>query len=238
MNSLTKYLDADNLPSINYDDMAGALYDAADDATTGSGSNVDYLSFSGKTGLYSLGRDKEDIDPDQLYLVEPQTFVSGWVCWKDSSRVDSLEWSVYKAAEQAGAREDLQDHGPYRAGTNEGWSQEIGFGAIGCDAQLSQVKFSSSSKSGRNSVGDLMKEIGRRSASQEPNMPLITFGKTTFESQGNKNFKPVFEVEMWVQRLSAAAYLNGDLTEEQLIAGDEPKKPKKKKRKAASRKKQ
>ena len=185
MNSLTKYLDADNLPSISSDEMAGALYDAADDATTGSGSNVDYLSFSGKTGLYSLGRDKEDIDPDQLYLVEPQTFVSGWVCWKDSSRVDSLEWSVYKAAEQAVAREDLQDHGPYRAGMDEGWKQEI--------------------------------------------------GKTTFESQGNKNFKPVFEVEVWVQRASAAAYLNGDLTEEQLVAGEAPKK--KKKRKAASRKK-
>ena len=79
-----------------------------------------------------------------------------------------------------------------------------------------------------------MKEIGRRSAAQEPNMPLITFGKTTFESQGNKNFKPVFEVEMWVQRASAAAYLKGDLTEKQLAAGDAPKK---KKRKAASRKK-
>ena len=233
VNSLTKYLDADNLPSINSDEMAGALYDAADDATTGSGSNVDYLSFSGKTGRYSLGRDKEDIDPAQLYLVEPQTFVSGWVCWKDSTRVDSLEGSVYEADKKAVAREDLVDHGPYREGTNEGWSQEIGFGAIGCDEQLSQVKFSSSSKSGRNSVGDLMKEIGRRSAAQEPNMPLITFDKTTFESQGNKNFKPVFDVETWVSRESAAAYMNGELSEDQLIAGDAPKK----KRKARSRKK-
>ena len=223
-NELTKYLDSANLPSIDGGALANALVDAADDASSGGSSGVDYLSFSGKTGRYSLGRNQDEIDPDQLYLVEPHTFIGGWVCWKNSKPIDRIEWSVLKAKEQAIDIDDLEDHGPYRESVGEGWQQLLGFGLIGMDAVFSQVKFSSTSKSGRNSIGDLMKEIGIRSASAEPDMPLIYFGETSFESNGQTNYKPVLSVEAWVSRGSAAAYLAGELNEDQLIAGDKPKK--------------
>jgi len=230
-NELTKYLDTANLPSVDGGALANALSEAADDATSGGSNGVDFLSFSGKTGLYSLGRNGDDIDPDQLYLVEPQTFIAGWVCWKNSKPVDRIEWSVLKAREQSVSSEELEDHGPYRQNAGEGWQQLLGFGLIGCDAVFSQVQFSSTSKSGRNSIGDLMKEIGIRSASAEPDMPLIYFGSVEFEAQGNKNHKPVLNVEAWVTRDSAAAFLSGELNEDQLIAGDKPKKKRARKKK-------
>ncbi len=223
-NELTKYLDSANLPSIDGDALANALVDAADDASSGGSSGVDYLSFSGKTGRYSLGRNQDEIDPDQLYLVEPHTFIGGWVCWKNSKPIDRIEWPVMEAADQRVKKGDLEEHGPYRENAGEGWQQLLGFGLIGMDAVFSQVKFSSTSKSGRNSIGDLMKEIGIRSASAEPDMPLIYFGETSFESNGQTNYKPVLSVEAWVSRGSAAAYLAGELNEDQLIAGDKPKK--------------
>jgi hypothetical protein len=229
-NELTKYLDSANLPTVDGDALATALTEAADEATTGSG-NVDYLSFSGKTGRYSLGRNQEDIDPEQLYLVEPQTFISGWVCWKNSKPIDRIEWSVLKAKEQAVAFDDLEDHGPYRKNAGEGWQQVLGFDLLACDAIQSQVKFSSTSKSGRNSIGDLMKEIGLRAAAKEPSLPLINFSETTFESNGQTNYKPVLQVETWVTRDSAAAYLAGALSENQLLAGDRPKKKRGRKKK-------
>jgi hypothetical protein len=60
-------------------------------------------------------------------------------------------------------------------------------------------------------------------------MPLVTFDKTSFEAQGFKQYKPVLDVEAWVTRESAAAYMAGDLNEDQLIAGDKPKAKRKKK---------
>jgi hypothetical protein len=228
-NSLTSYLDTDNLPSIDGDAMAGALMDAADGATSGGGDGLDYLSFSGKTGIYALGKNKDEVDPDQLYLVEPQTFSGGWVCWKASKPIDRVQWSVYKADEQAVGINDLEYHGPYRENAGEGWQQLLGFACIGLDVVNSQVSFSSTSKSGRNAIGDLMQEIGARSAAGEPNMPLVTFDKTSFEAQGFKQYKPVLDVEAWVTRESAAAYMAGDLNEDQLIAGDKPKAKRKKK---------
>lgn len=228
--SLTQFLDSANLPAVDEGALANALTEAADDATTGS-SNADYLSFSGKTGKYSLGRDQKSIDPEMLYLVEPRSFIGGWVCWKNSKPIDRVEWSVLQTKEQAIQREDLEDHGPYRESAGEGWQQLLGFGLIGCDVVHSQVKFSSTSKSGRNSIGDLMKEIGVRSAAEEPNLPLIYFGETTFESNGQTNYKPVFEIEAWVTRDSASAYIDGSLSEEQLVAGDRPRKKRARKKK-------
>jgi hypothetical protein len=223
-NELTKFLNSDNLPAVDSGELANALTEAAADATTGVGGNVDYLSFSGKTGKYSLGREQADIDPDQLYLVEPKTFIGGWVCWKNSKPIDRIEWSVYKAKEQAVDINDLEDHGPYRESAGEGWQQLLGLGLIGCDAVQSQVKFSSTSKSGRNSIGDLMKDIAVRAVAGEPSLPLIYFDSVTFEAQGNKNYKPVLQIETWVTRDSAAAYIDGSLSEEQLLAGKRPKK--------------
>jgi hypothetical protein len=222
-NSLTQFLNTTNLPAIDGDAMAGALSDAADAATSGGGAGFDFLSFSGKTGRYSLGRNSDEVDPDQLYIVEPQSFISGWVCWKNSKPEHRIEWSVYKAAEQAVEEDELEDHGPYRKNAGEGWQQLLGFGLIGMDAVFSQVKFSSTSKSGRNSIGDLMQEIGARSAAKEPNMPLISFSSTSFEAQGQTNYKPVLVIDAWATRDSVAAYLEGNLNEDQLIAGDKPK---------------
>jgi hypothetical protein len=225
--SLTAFLDTANLPALDGGQVADALAEAADDATTGGGGNVDYLSFSGKTGRYSLGRQNEEIDPEQLYLVEPHTFIGGWVCWKNSKPLDRIEWSVYKAAEQAVDKPDLEDHGPYRESAGEGWQQLLGFGLVSCDEMHSMVKFSSTSKSGRNTIGDLMKEIGARSAAEEPSLPLVYFDKDTFEAQGVTNYKPVLKVEVWVSRDSAAAYMDGDMSIDALVGGDQPRKKRK-----------
>ncbi len=230
-NELTKFLNADNLPAVDGGELANALAEAADDATTGAGGNRDYLTFSGKTGQYRLGREGADIDPDQLYLVEPRTFIGGWVCWKDSKRVDQIEWSVYKAAEQAVDVDDLEDHGPYRKNSGEGWRKMLGLGLISCDAMKSQLKFSSNSKSGRNSIGDLMKSIAARAVAEEPSLPLIYFDSVTFEAQGAQNYKPVLQIDTWVTRDSASAYIGGSLSKEQLLAGKRPKKKRARKNK-------
>jgi hypothetical protein len=234
-NELTKFLNTKDLPSIDGSQLAGVLAEAANDAMTSGGGNIDYLSFSGKTGKYALGRNHDEIDPDQLYLVETRTFIAGYVCWKNSKPIDRIEWSIIRAAdpmdeEQAVEVDDLEDHSPYRENAGEGWQQLLGCGLIACDAMHSQVKFSSTSKSGRNSIADLMHEIGARAEVNEPSMPLIYFDRTTFQANGATNYKPLLAVEAWVTRESAAAYFEGSLSEEKLVAGHKPRKKRSRKR--------
>tara|TARA_R110002096_G_scaffold342807_1_gene535881 strand:+ start:1239 stop:1862 length:624 start_codon:yes stop_codon:yes gene_type:complete len=207
--------------------MASALAEVSDDV--GGQSGTQYLSFSGKTGNYALGRNKDGMDPDDLFLLEPQSIIQGWVCWKANKPVDRVEWSIYKRATHAVTESDLEDHGPYRTNMGEGWQSLLGFGVLSTDGQITSIKFSATSKSGRNAIGDLTEEIKKRMMAGEPAMPLIAFDSEEFTAQEQKNFKPKFIIEGWVTRESAGAFFDGDLTLDQLEAGDAPKKKRKKK---------
>ena len=221
--SLTAYLGTSNLPALSDADMANALQEHSDDNPT---SGVTYLSFSGKTGHYALGRNRDDMDPDDVYLVEPQSILEGWVCWKGNKPIDRVEWSVYQRNAQAVEEHELEDHAPYRTSNGEGWQPMLGFGVISLDGMASSIKFTVTSKSGRNAVDDLIEEIKKRMQGGEPAMPLISFEVEEFTAQDQKNFKPKLVVETWVTREAASSFFEGDLDAAALIEGDQPKKKK------------
>lgn len=221
-NSLTSYLGDANLPALSDEDMASALQEHADENPGGGG--VTFLSFSGKTGNYSLGRDKADVDPDDRFLLEPQSIIEGWVCWKGNKPVARVEWSIYQRKAQAVAEADLEDKGPYRTNMGEGWQPLLGFGVMSMDGHMTPIKFTVTSKSGRNAVDDMIEEVKKRMQAGEPSMPIIGFDAETFVAQEQTNYKPVFEKETWVTRDAASAYFDGGVTLDDLIDGVEPKK--------------
>tara|TARA_R110000803_G_scaffold149685_1_gene215136 strand:- start:22 stop:714 length:693 start_codon:yes stop_codon:yes gene_type:complete len=227
--SLTSYLDVANLPTLSDEAMLNALEERSDENPS-SGSGITFLSFSGKTGQYALGRDKDEVDPDDLFIIEPQSIIEGWVCWKGNKPVKRLEWSVYQRKAQAVAEADLEDHGPYRTNMGEGWSPLLGFGVLSTDGKNENIKFTVTSKSGRNAVNDIIEEIKARMRAGDPSMPLIGFDAETFVAQEQKNYKPKFVVDAWVTREACSAYLNGDLNLDELAAGDIPKKKKSRKK--------
>ena len=186
-----------------------------------------YLSFSGKTGAYALGKDRDDVDPEALFLVEPMTFTDGWICWKSSKPVDRVEWN-YIDQGRAVIESDLQDHGPYNSAMGEGWSSLLGFGCVSLDKEMTQIKFSSNAVSAKNSITDLHNEIKDRAARGEAQIPVIHLDKEQFEAQGAKNWKPKFVVEVWVTRETAGAYANGGITLDDLVSGVTVKKVAKK----------
>ena len=227
-NALTQFTANANLPALSNADMAAAL--AESNADNGSaGGDMNFLSFSGKTGIYALGRDKDEVDPDDRFLLDIRTIMEGWLCWKSNKPVGRVEWSVYMRATQAVDEHDLEDHGPYRSNMGEGWQRVMGFGVLPTDGETKPIKFTASSKSGRNAIGDLNKEIQKRLADDEPALPLISFEKEEFTAQGQKNFKPKFIIDAWVTEAAASAFFDGDLSIDDLAAGKAPKKSRKKK---------
>jgi hypothetical protein len=217
--SLTAYLDNNALPEISDDQMIAALADTTDEQRTGTGANVQYLAFSGKTGSYALGRDRTDLTDDVLFILEPKSVIEGWICWKASKPIDRVEWSIYN--KRAAVQDvDLPDHAPYNTKTGEGWHRSLGFGCLSTDGAATNVKFVTNSVSGRNAITDLLNEIVRRMSSGAPSMPIFGFGAESFTAQGAQNFKPKFAVSGWATRDEVEAFFAGNASLDELVYGD------------------
>jgi hypothetical protein len=219
--SLTSYLDKNALPEISDEQMMAALADTTEEQRTGSGSSVTYLSFSGKTGSYALGRDRTDVTDDVLWILEPKSVIEGWICWKGGKPVDRVEWSTYNKA-AAVDEVDLKDHGPYNTKTGEGWQRALGFGCISTDGAATSVQFITNSVSGRNAISDLLAELVRRMTSGSPSLPIFGFGAESFTAQGATNYKPKFLIPGWATRAEVAAFLAGEISLDELVYGDNP----------------
>jgi hypothetical protein len=199
--------------------MIAALSDTSDEQRTGTGANVQYLAFSGKTGSYALGRDRTDLTDDVLFILEPKSVIEGWICWKASKPIDRVEWSIYN--KRAAVQEvDLPDHAPYNTKTGEGWHRALGFGCLSTDGAATNVKFVTNSVSGRNAITDLLNEIVRRMSSGAPSMPIFGFGAESFTAQGAQNYKPKFAVSGWATRAEVEAFFSGSMTLDAMLYGE------------------
>lgn len=231
-NSLSSYMGNANLPTLDANAMADAMDNDTADASNGGG-DVSFVQFSGKHGRYSVGRDKDEMDPEAKFVLDPSGNRRGFICWKGSKPVDRVSWSIF-APEQAVDEVDLEDHGPYKKNSGDGWSVERAFIAKGLDGM--QISFSTSSVSGNNAIADLWNEISGRMRAAEPFFPVISFDMEEFTAQEKKNYKPVFVIEAWVTAEAAGAYFEDKLSEKDLLAGKMPRKIAARKKPAAKKK--
>lgn len=204
---------------LNDKEAAGALRRTAGEGQTGGGDKT-FLSFSGKNGVYSLGRDKDDVDPDAVFMIEPLAAIEGWTCWKGGRPAKKHEWSVYDSS-RAVRYAELEDMGPYNERMGEGWQQMMGIGMIDPLDPSNQILFTTTSKSGRNVFSDLNNDIARQMEGGDPSIPLVSFDVSEFEAHGQKNYKPVISVHAWVTREDVEAFIADESASlDDLIAGD------------------
>ena len=208
--------------AVNKAAIAAALLESAAAGSTGDGGDLDFMSFSGQGANYAgwkVGRDKKAPDPDSMFIIDPQSAVEGWTCWKGGSPVEKSEWGVFDRATMAVSQSQLKDHGPYSDG--DGWQFMMGLSMFDIDAADRQIKFTTTSKSGKNVLADLNKEIAGRILADEPFVPVVTLSSEQFTAQGKKNGKPKILVEGWVTMEEVGVFLqmgdDGDLDD--LLAG-------------------
>jgi len=208
--------------AVNKAAIAAALIESANAGSTGDGGDMDYMSFSGQGANYAgwkVGRDKKAPDPDSVYIIDPQSALEGWNCWKGGSVAEKHEWGVFDRATMAVSQSQLKDHGPYADG--DGWQFMMGLSMFDIDAAERQIKFTTTSKSGKNVLADLNKEVAQRIMADEPFVPVVTLGSEQFTAQGKKNGKPKISVEGWVTMEEVGVFMqmgdDGDLDD--LLAG-------------------
>jgi hypothetical protein len=225
--ALKKFLATARLPALA-PMSSQEIGEAFSSVSGGASSSRSFIRFNGKTGVYSVGRQKQPMDPDAVWLLEPMSMLTGWVCWKASKDVQRHSWATVRDRTDRISEDKLEDHGPYRDNLGEGWKVMRGFGAVECAPGGLQYEFSTTSLSGCNSVQDIQDSIRDRAIAGEHHVPLIHFRSEMFVAQDAKNYKPIFLPVAWIGRDEFSSYLSGDTKLEDLLNG-KPSSPKKSK---------
>jgi hypothetical protein len=190
---------------VNAQAMADAVSaSAAQGQLGGAPDGSVYLNFTGKRGVYEFGKDKEDIDASELWLVNIASFEDGYVCWKGGKTIATRMANIY--GEQRISAPAADEQGPFNTTQGEGWFAAKSMVVKSLEADDRQGYWKINSKSGVAVFADLLQQVGDRLRAGRASWPLVNMGKEKFEAQGQKNYKPVLTVYGW---LSDAAV--GDL---------------------------
>lgn len=152
----------------------------------------DYMNFSGKRGVYEIGKEKRDTQKDELWLVNVPAFEDGWICWKGGRVLANRLVPLGQPIPQV----DMNEHGPFDK-DGDGWSQAKSMTIRSIDTGQ-QCYFKINSVSGVSVFAALQKEITQRLMAGQPYWPVIGLGRESFTAQGYKNYKPVITVDGWL----------------------------------------
>jgi hypothetical protein len=216
--ALTNWASNAGALALSDEEMAAALKQTAAEHSTGGGGDTTFLSFSGKSGRWSLGQERLDRSDDWLFVVDPQQCRAGWTCWVKSKAVGKHSWSVFRP-DQAVPFGSLDDHGPYDDG--DGWVPMVSIGMLAFFTEISdgaaQVTLETNSRSGRGTLSDLQNLIGDKFAARDPKRyPLVELSEEMWESrEGHRNYKPVFNVIDWLTAEQVQAAIDDPSTLEE-----------------------
>ena len=178
---------------VNPDQLLAALEDsAAKDPRGASADGSDYGSFSGKLGKYSLGKDKVDADPNELWLVNVSSFQDGWICWRGNVAVATRMYPLGTPVPSP----DLNEHGPF-TNDGDGWYQAKAMVFKSIDTGQ-QIYFKNNTVSGVSEMAQLQKEVIANMRAGLPYWPIISLASDKFTAQGRTNFKPIFKIDGWL----------------------------------------
>lgn len=188
---------------VNAQAMADAVTaSAAQGQLGGAPDGSVYLNFTGKRGVYEFGKDKEDIDASELWLVNIASFEDGYVCWKGGKTIATRMANIYSDSRIPAPAADEQ--GPFNTSQGEGWFAAKSMVIKSLEADDRQGYWKINSKSGVAVFADLLQQVGERLRAGRPSWPLVNLGKEKFEAQGQKNYKPVLTVYGWLSDAACA----------------------------------
>lgn len=194
---------------VNPDALKEAMAHSAQlDPRGAAADGSDYMNFSGKRGVYEIGKEKRDTTPDELWLVNVPSFEDGWICWKGGRVMANRLVPLGQPVPQV----DQNEHGPFTK-DGDGWYTAKSMVIRSID-NGQQCYFKINSVSGVSVFASLQKEITQRLMSGQPYWPIISFGRESFTAQGYKNSKPIITVDGWLSDHQVISQLPGIFEDE------------------------
>lgn len=172
----------------------------------GAPNGSDYLNFSGKRGVYTIGQEKRQIQPEELWVIDISSFEEGYVCWKNGSPLSFRMANIYTGVPVQPPAED--ELGPFNHDKGDGWFQAKAMVMKSLDNEQ-QGYLRINSVSGVSAMAELIGDFSERAAAGEACWPVIQLDKEEFESQGFKNFKPLFTQVAWLDNDQIAKLAEG-----------------------------
>lgn len=219
--------------SINTEDM-GALAEKAQTsaqsgARQGAPDGSQYLNFSGKRGIATLGsgNDAETITDDERWLVNVHSFEDGFVCWKSQKPHSVRMANIYTGTPVAAPAAD--EGGPFDPAKGEGWFQAKAMVLRSVDEDGRQGYFRINSVSGVGSFSELQDAFAARASQGLAAWPIVRITIEKFESQGFTNYKPVFAIDGWLDNEQVQRLAEGEDIDDLLAEGEEEAAPETKK---------
>lgn len=196
---------------VNVADLHSLAVKAAESAqnTTRAGApnGSDYMNFSGKRGVYTIGQAARKVLPDELWVIDVTSFEEGWICWKGGKPTSTRLANIYTGVPVQTPSGD--EGGPFDSNKGEGWFQAKAWVMKSLDNEQ-QGYLKLNSVSGVAQMAELIGEFSDRAAAGEAAWPVVSLDIEEFESQGFKNFKPVFDVLGWLDTSQLMAVANGE----------------------------
>jgi len=153
-----------------------------------------FLSYSGKMGKYSFGKDKENITGDVIVVNTP-TLRHGWALWVDKSCTSKYVSFVHDLP--AAPQEE-----PNKQGKMQSPAEARGFDAAFLDDKETIISFETSTMGGRKAVDSVLNALKVKSASGEANFlfPVITLNENSYEGNNGTVYNPVFKITDWMDQ--------------------------------------
>jgi hypothetical protein len=175
--------------------LASKIAESAQNDPRGGAGDSEYLNFSGKRGVYAMGPNQDSIDADEKWLVNVMSFEDGYVAWKGGQPAGNRMANIY--SEVRIPAPDPDEGGPFDSNKGEGWFQAKAMTIKSLESGR-QGYFKINSVSGVSALAQLQKEVAGRIGSGQPAWPVVQLDVERFESQGYKNYKPVFNIYGWI----------------------------------------
>lgn len=176
---------------------ANPWLDAADDMGAGSGSL--YLKFDGNTGIYSYGKDNEELKKGTKLALNHREIKRGYICWNNKEVMEEIMIRVTDG--KPPAKGSLTDHGPYKK-KQDGWREQASFEMRDVE-DGTQFQFKTSSKGGNIAVGNLIRDFGKGFAMHPGEVAIIELQSVSFEAKDEdgdsigKKYAPLFKIVGW-----------------------------------------
>lgn len=179
----------DNLPAT--DRQAGALR-ALGAARRNAGDKA-FMKFAKGDG-WVFGAEKIEVDENELWAVNPNTFMIGVIGWEDGEVVDEEMYPI-----TAGKRVNHDELEPIKKGEGNGWSDQISV-ELKHMGDGTEVIFKTSSNGGLKAMSLLADGCGdRMEANPDTPVPVCRLTSTSYRHKKyGKIHEPVFEIDHWV----------------------------------------
>lgn len=196
--------------------MATKIAESAQNDPRGGAGESEYLNFSGKRGSFALGPNQDAVSPDELWLINVMSFEDGYIAWKGGNPAGTRMANIYSDVQIPAP--DPDEGGPFDNSKGEGWFQAKAMTLKSLESGR-QGYFKINSISGVSAFAGVQKEVAGRMGAGQPCWPVVQLDVERFESQGYKNYKPVFKIYGWVgdEQLAELAE-NDDADIDELIA--------------------